>query len=154
MALQQEISDAISRDLPNQVGGTLRKLLDEGEKDANKVTDLTQRLDQFSISFSNLREEKEKIWDKLIAAEALLEKYEDFELRQRNLLLEIAEIKQKAAEANSEQLLTMVKLVFHSPVYSNSVYSSGRVPVPVQNGDYPMSYEFNIATTTTTQEQL
>jgi hypothetical protein len=142
--MTSEIQAIIEKNLPAEVGNTLKIVLERGEKDA-------QRVEVLGVDLKNAKEQISDITAKLNKYISL-DKYQDeldkrekaISEKERNQKVIEAELKAVEAEKRAGELAGFVGMVFKSPIFRKSIFGSQ----PVPSGQYGVVTQgFNKETT-------
>jgi hypothetical protein len=113
--MNEEILEVIRKNLPAQVGETLREVLEKGQKDAEKVAILSEEKSKCNDEIKSLN----KIIREFDSKES---KYNDLTLRenalleeQRNLKIKLLEFQNKELEKRTTDMFTLVSLLVKNP---------------------------------------
>jgi hypothetical protein len=134
MDANKEILEIIKKNMPEQVGSELKKLLEKAEKDARMVEELSAviaDLEQSGIALNKRIDEYIKFDQRnanLDAREHLLAELE-LGLRERELEYKLAAEKEKSAFA-----INVAMGLVRNVEYRNSVFGNGSVPFKDNNG--------------------
>lgn len=135
-ALQKEITEAIEKQLPAQVGDLLKKRLVKAEEDEVKVAQLHELLNTKREAISNLEAKLSK-YQELDAYKKLLDDRENtISLKERNIKVFEAELKTVEAEKRVNEMFNLVGTVFRSPVFRSSYNKNDSCTQEYVNGQY------------------
>jgi hypothetical protein len=139
MDIQQDIQDAIAKQLPAQVGEVLRVRLEQAEKDAALVKSQKARIDELlrdTQRASNMIDARDA---QLKRAGDLDARSADLDTRERNIKLTLLE-GQLAAETSKTAFAKEVALgLVRNVEYRHSVFENSNKQVPTMPGAYTMS---------------
>lgn len=130
--MKKEIEDVIRQHLPQQVGETLRKRLDQAEHDADVVNRQKHQLVKKDEEINALRERIEQLENQVKEEEQLEKDREEVDGKIRDQKVFEAELKADAAEARANEMAGFVGMVFKSPVFRKSI--SGHQDIPDAQG--------------------
>jgi hypothetical protein len=149
--LENEILELISKNLPAQVGETLKKriiLVDDLEEERDellkKSKDQKKLIDDYEKTIQNYG-------DALKIKSENDNKLLDIEKRARNFELEITKLKLDESLKRENQAINIVSLVFKSPVYRTTANKCGNVPTVEKysnGGEYVGATHVNLQETT------
>ena len=130
-ALMASIQGAINSHLPAELGSALKKRLEQADKDAQSVASLSESLLKAKLEIDQLKL-RAKSEEDLAKLSANLESDRDVlreEQRELRHNLEIAQIRQSAAEQGNQALKEVVSLVFCSPTAKRRIQESTNEPI-------------------------
>lgn len=107
MTLEQDFQEVIKKNLPQQVGETLKIRLEQADKDANQVKHLTSTVD--------------KLNQEVMKANELLEKYKQYDVRNALLDSREKEIETKEKSLELEQLKYQLQSEKDKTVFSQNI---------------------------------
>jgi len=113
--MDNEIYDIIKKNLPAQVGETLRGVIEQGQKDAETVTNLKKQLCGVLNEIDDLRIKLQN-YQKLDSRNSELDKREiDIKNREQKLTEDELHFQLKEVEKRTGDMLTLVSLLVKNP---------------------------------------
>jgi len=119
--MTEEIKAVIEKNLPAQVGSTLKDVLAQGEKDARELKDLRE---SYGFAQKRISELEQKLSDYRVLDErnaALDHREAEVDQKIRDQKVFEAELKATAAEARANEMAGFVGMVFRSPVFRRHI---------------------------------
>ena len=145
--MNEEIKSIIEKNLPKQVGDTLREVLEQGQKDAEKVKSLLEDASNRDNTIERLTKEvnaykeTERLYNDLLRREALLAE------GQRNLRITLLEFQNKELEKRSADMLSLVATLVKNPraieLINQNQYGTNGYP-DQYGGERQMSFMKNV----------
>lgn len=135
-ALSAEIKAAIDKDLPNQIGQTLKERLEKADKDAELLAGANERADRYEKERDTARGQLASAKEELSKHAALAAREAAVEKRERGA--EIAELKVQlaAAQGNTEFARGVAMGLVRNIEFRNNSFQNSSDSVPVTNGGY------------------
>jgi len=128
MNIQKEISEAINKQLPAEVGDVLKARLEQADKDRDALELLDGVLKGLEVRVEELSTSNVKLTKKAQEVEGKeklnIKKEEELAKRELELDKTIAVSKQENAEKITDKMEDLVKIVFKSPVYRKEMTSN------------------------------
>lgn len=144
MGINLAITDAIQKELPSAVASELQKYIEEAEKNKSSMGNLQDLNAKYFKELSDLRSNVDELTKLNLRKEGIDE-------QERNLKLEVANIKLVEAEKRAETIFVLVDRIFKNPVVTKTI--SGTTPVYVPTtGNGGSGYTTSVQTTETTTE--
>lgn len=127
--LKAQLNELIEKNLPKQLGETLQKRLAELEKKEQELITVKANYDTLISSFSRLEEDlrNRKTQEQILVE--IQKKQEDLELRERNLKIELLNVKLEEANKRADVSERLVTYVFKNPTYKTVEQHFGNTPV-------------------------
>lgn len=119
--MEQEIKDIITKNLPHHVGEVLKVKLAKADDDAYQVKRLESELIEKEESIRKLTSLNKELSVKILSEETLKEREKAVEERERNLEIEMLQLKLQEAEKRSNVGTELVQMIFRSPVYRKHI---------------------------------
>lgn len=119
--MEQEIKDIIAKHLPQHVGDVLKERLNKADELQGEFDMLKDRFNDAHNTIKHLEKELEKNIKHKHSEEDLLSQWGILEERQRNLEIQILNIKLEESEKRAQIGQHLVETVFKSPVYRKHV---------------------------------
>jgi len=138
-----EIRAIIEKNLPSQVGETLKKVIDQGRMDAETLKTIRTTLELRTKDNASLQErinEYKKRDDDCIK---ILEREGEVAQGERNQKVFESELKLKEAEKRINEITNFVGMAFKSPVYRKSVDDIGSWHTHYDNNGVPHNVKDN-----------
>lgn len=123
--LQEEIQEAIKKNLPQQVGESLQKRLKDLEDKEKELSLLKIQNSNLQNSYNTLKKELLEKDDNLIILNKITEKSKDLDNRQNKLEIELLTIKLEESNKRSEICKDLVQTVFRNPTFKTIEQSWG-----------------------------
>lgn len=122
--LEQEIKDAIAKQLPAQVGDVLRSRLEQAQKDAEDLSVVKDRFEVLRNENAELRKQLARESAKLLAHGELEKREAEVTKRENKLAVELAEARAKNSETSTAALFNLMQIVFKNPTIKEQVFGS------------------------------
>jgi len=123
--LLEEINVSIIKNLPEQVGNVLKELLIKGEEDAEELKRVCENYNKLNDKYLAQAKQLNEYIVEVKNINALTEKLVNFEknIIERELKLDktILEIKLEESEKRAVEAVSIVGMVFKSPVYKKNI---------------------------------
>ncbi len=123
--LQEEIQEAIKKNLPQQVGESLQKRLKDLEDKEKEFSLLKVQNSDLQNSYNSLKKESSQKDDNLIILNKITEKTKDLDNRENKLQIEILTIRLEESNKRSEICKDLVQTVFRNPTFKTIEQSWG-----------------------------
>lgn len=145
--LNEDILDAVKKNLPAVAATELGKYIEQAEKDKNLLPQTKAELDSYKAKYSAIEKE-------LAHYLALNLRKENIDEQERNLRVVLADAKATEAERRSKDIFDLVGVVFKNPVVRQNL--SGIYPLPQVRDNYgnaigPMSGSMSLSGETETE---
>lgn len=119
--LSEEIRLSIEKNLPSQVGETLKDVLQQAKKDAEHVVNLQANLKRLEEVIKRKEQAIMELSEREGKASQILSREEEVEKRERNQRIFELETQLKAEQRLNSDLNNFVGMVFKSPVYRRTI---------------------------------
>lgn len=151
--MNQEIRDAIERNLPQALGSALQDRLKKAGDDAAEVQRLRGVVQEKDAKIVSLMAETADLNNQLARHESLDKREADIAKRERDAENASLKIQLEAAQVNATFARGVALGLVRNIEYRNSVHrsESGSLPVPGSNGGYPTTMPTQSTVTTTTE---
>jgi len=127
-----EIQEIIKKNLPQEVSENLRKVLEQGEIDAENLVSTRREIQTLNMELGVLKKQKQT-QDNLSSREANVKNRENV-VKEKELRHELEAFKVTAAEARTKDLKEIVSLVFQNNQYKHTRNLSKSIPATGNNG--------------------
>ena len=122
--MEQEIKSIIESHLPAQVGETLRKILEQGERDKAELVTLKNEVSDLRKKNSELQGEVLKMRETATQYNQIVSKTEELKELERNRKVFEAELKLTESEKRVAEMAGFVGMVFKSPIFRKTTNES------------------------------
>lgn len=119
--LQKEISEAIDKNLPNQVGEILKKRLEKADSDAVLLEQQRKNIKNQGETIGNLEEKLNKHLELDTKLNFLIMCEKELIKKENSQKVFEAELKMNAADSKVVMLQDVMQTVFKSPVYKKHI---------------------------------
>ena len=140
LTFEKEILELIERDLPNQLGNKLKKMLEEieqlsvfKEESEKELYNLSQeitikgaRIKEQALELTKYQDEAKKVQNLF---EAIEKRTHDLDAKERGFENTIFRMEAEYAIKGKNDLFDLVKLVLKSPVYKETINTDSLAPV-------------------------
>lgn len=153
MYIESDLKEVINKSLPQAVGETLRKRLEQADQDAATVIDLNERIATYRKEIAALQATLTQLRTDLDQHGALAIREKAVADRER--LAELVELKtQIAAEKGNAEFARSVAMgLVRNTEYRHSVFESSNTPIVKDTGGGYQSIEHPNSTRSVTTEQ-
>lgn len=133
MSIEQEISDAIEKNLPNMLGTKLRERLEQADKDALDLQRLRDKYAEKSESAKTLTAERDAAKEQLNQHKALDIRENEVAARERDAEIAGLKVQLNAEQRMSQYARDVAMGLVRNVEYRKSVFENGMTPIS-QNG--------------------
>lgn len=119
--MEQEIKEIIAKNLPQHVGDVLRERLKTADKLEAQVVSLEDKLEDSRKMVIFLEKELVKEKEHRYSEENLEKKWEELKEKERNMEIEMLNLKLEESQKRADVSTRLVETVFKSPVYRKHV---------------------------------
>lgn len=138
MDLTKEVTDAIEKQLPAQVGDVLRKRLEQAERDARALAEAKLSLERHTIQAANLSARIAELEGKLEKHGDLAKREEAVLQRERNAEINDLKTKLEAEQRFGQQVATALQGLVRNVEYRNNWSGMQGFAAPQPGGGYGM----------------